>query len=83
MFNFNVVQLVTKTDWLHGERFLTLTIKYLDAVVLTNIVNSLDMMPQVQEIIRGQSDMLDQRNKQFSDTFAGKLLLKFIGDFTL
>ena len=74
---------MTKTDWLHGERFLTLTIKYLDAVVLTNIVNSLDMMPQVQEIIRGQSDMLDQRNKQFSDTFAGKLLLKFIRDFTL
>lgn len=41
-----------------------------DAVILTNVVNSLDMMPQVQQIIRGQSDVHRHRSEHFSEKIA-------------
>lgn len=41
-----------------------------DAVILTNIVNSLDMMPQVQQIIRGQQDIHGQRSEAIESKLA-------------
>lgn len=43
-----------------------------DAVILTNIVNSLDMMPQVQQIIRGQQDIHGQRSEAIESKLAGE-----------